>query len=449
MWIHRELEQRTIENVMSSSDPSESPALPEFAKRIRLQRYLAACGIGSRRACEELITAGRVTVDGRVASELGTQIDPQKNKIALDGEKLRMERKKYYVFNKPPGILCTNRDPQGRPRVIDFFPKEGPRLFTVGRLDEDSEGLLIVTNDGDLAQKIAHPSYRIFRTYHVLVAGQPTPETLLGLRKGVYFEEGRFRVEGVKSIKRQGQSTWCEVVLAEGHNREVRRLFARVGHKVMKLQRVAFGPIFLGKMTRGEIRELRRDELERLFGMLQKNTEAPSADNDLTTKRTGTTSKSKKRNDGDVLNRSSRKVPMERRTAPPKRSAPSWPIGDRVKRAGDRPTRPDPSDRAHSRGPKKSEPRGLGLRDVPDEELMGFRPAKRSRHEQPAEQPGTKHQRTSTRPTSNERKSPRTAPSGQKTQQHKRRPDEPRESTGRRSPGQPKPKGPRRNPRGR
>ena len=248
----------------------DAPASP----LVRLQKVLAESGVASRRHSEAIIKEGRVSVDGKVITEQGMQIDPQVNKIALDGEKLKMERKKYYVFNKPPGVLCTNKDPEGRPRVIDYFPKEGPRVFTVGRLDEDSEGLLIVTNDGDLAQKMAHPSYRIFRTYHVLVAGFPTPETLTELRSGIYFEEGRFRVEGVKSIKKQGQSTWCEVILAEGHNREVRRLFSRVGHKVMKLQRVAFGPIFLGKMLRGDIREMRRDELERLIGMLVRNEEA-------------------------------------------------------------------------------------------------------------------------------------------------------------------------------
>ncbi len=342
--------------------------VPVAPRLIRLQRYLASCGLGSRRACEEFITMGRVTVDGEVITEQGKQINPQVHKIALDGQKLKMERKRYYVFNKPPGVLCTNKDPQGRTRVIDFFPKEGPRVFTVGRLDEDSEGLLIVTNDGDLAQKLAHPSYRIFRTYHVLVAGLPTQETLAELRQGIYFEEGRFRVEGVKSIKRQGDSTWCEVILAEGHNREVRRLFSRVGHKVMKLQRVAFGPIFLGKMARGEIREIRRDELERLFGMLERNESTRQEDRErrprpATRPRTG----QKRMSDGDLLNKSSRKAPPERNPAP--------------KRTGQGPDRRTQAQApVRPRQPEAREPRGLGIEDVSDEQMMGLvdRPGGRS-----------------------------------------------------------------------
>lgn len=362
---------------MSDRDPEDLP--PPAPKLVRLQRYLASCGLGSRRACEDFITMGRVSVDGKVITEQGMQIDPQVNKIALDGEKLKMERKKYYVFNKPPGVLCTNKDPEGRPRVIDYFPKEGPRVFTVGRLDEDSEGLLIVTNDGDLAQKMAHPSYRIFRTYHVLVAGFPTPETLTELRSGIYFEEGRFRVEGVKSIKKQGQSTWCEVILAEGHNREVRRLFSRVGHKVMKLQRVAFGPIFLGKMLRGDIREMRRDELERLLGMLVRNEEAREEEQGRRVRPANKLGMGPRRmSDGDLLNKSSRNAPPERNRPAFKkdaagRSAASGPPA----RKG-----PPPSAAPPRRAPESSsrEPRGLGIEEVSDEQMMGLtdRPAGRS-----------------------------------------------------------------------
>ena len=351
---------------------------PSSPKLIRLQRYLASCGLGSRRACEDFITMGRVTVDGQVVSEQGAQIDPQVNKIALDGQKLKMERKKYFVFNKPPGVLCTNKDPEGRPRVIDFFPKEGPRVFSVGRLDEDSEGLLIVTNDGDLAQKMAHPSYRIFRTYHVLVAGAPTPETLTELRNGIYFDEGRFRVEGVKSIKKQGQSTWCEVVLAEGHNREVRRLFSRVGHKVMKLQRVAFGPIFLGRMARGEIREIRKDEMERLFGMLERNEEGRQETQEKRRPSARAVAGARRQNDGDLLNKTSRNAPPSRntptkRSPAPERSSPNR-HGSAVRKG---PPVPPPR-RIPDSSPR--EERGLGVQDVSDEEMMGLvdRPAGRS-----------------------------------------------------------------------
>ncbi len=327
---------------------------------VRLQRYLASCGLGARRSCEDFITAGRVTVDGLTVTELGTRIDPLTQRVALDGEKLRMERKKYFVFYKPPGVLCTNRDPQARPRVIDFFPKDGPRLFTVGRLDEESEGLLIVTNDGDLAQKMAHPSHRIFRTYHVLVAGLPSTDVLYQMKQGMYFAEGRFKVEGAKMLKKQGKSTWCELILAEGHNREVRRLFSRVGHKVMKLQRVAFGPIFLGRMARGEIREIRKDEMERLVGMLERNEGV--------------------RDEG-----------RNKRAARPRRSmdssSASPPPRGELGRLVDAPTRDAPTraPRTEMRGPVDSTPRppraearGLGVGEVSDEEMMGMvdRPAR-------------------------------------------------------------------------
>ncbi|QDT55017.1 Ribosomal large subunit pseudouridine synthase B [Caulifigura coniformis] len=245
-------------------DSSETPARP----RIRLQRFLASCGLGSRRACEEFITEGRITVDGQTVSELGATVDPSSQTIALDGERLRMERKKYYVLHKPPGYLCTNSDPSGRRKAIDLLPAEGPRLFTVGRLDENSTGLLVVTNDGDLAEKLAHPRNQIFRTYQIQVAGHPTSAVYESLKEGLRFAEGRFRVRAIKSLKKVGQSTWLEVVLSEGHNREVRRLFARVGHKVLKLSRVSFGPIRLGKLKMGEFRDLSVQEVEALHGIL-------------------------------------------------------------------------------------------------------------------------------------------------------------------------------------
>ena len=245
-------------------DPTPEPQ-PHL---IRLQRYLAACGLGSRRACEEFIVAGRVSVDGKTVSELGTTVDPQSQSVALDGETLRMERKKYYVLNKPTGVLSTNRDPQGRKRVIDLFDADGPRLFTVGRLDEDSEGLLLVTNDGDLAQKLAHPKFKVRRTYQLQVAGIPSGEALGQLKRGIHFAEGKFRVLEAYIVKVRGKSALVEVVLAEGHNRELRRLFARLGHKVMKLTRVAFGPLKLGSLPRGQHRELRRNELAALLGLV-------------------------------------------------------------------------------------------------------------------------------------------------------------------------------------
>lgn len=253
------------------------------APRIRLQKFLASCGLGSRRACEELVTSGRVTVDGAAVSQLGATVDPSQQEVRLDGELLKIERKKYYALNKPRGVVCTNRDPAGRPRVIDLFPPDGPRLFPVGRLDEESEGLIVVTNDGDLSQKLAHPKFRIFRTYHAHVAGVPNRPALEELKRGQHFAEGKFRVQSAKLLKKQGQSSHIEIVLTEGQNREVRRLLARIGHKVMRLKRVSFGPIQLGRLKRGEFRELTYGELAELHGILDRNMKTPRSARDAAT----------------------------------------------------------------------------------------------------------------------------------------------------------------------
>lgn len=244
---------------------------------MRLQRYLAQCGLGSRRECEELITNGRVQIDGKPADQLGTNVRPAEQTITLDGEKLTFERKRYYLLNKPPGFLCTTKDPQGRRTVFDLFPENGPRLFSVGRLDDGTTGLLIVTNDGDLAQKLAHPKYRIHRLYKAQVAGHPTREVLTQLKEGLFFTEGRFKVHDIRPMKKQGQSTWVEITMTEGQNREIRRLLARTGHKVMKLERIGFGPIRLGRVPLGQFRELRREELGRLFEILERNISSPAS----------------------------------------------------------------------------------------------------------------------------------------------------------------------------
>ena len=203
------------------ADNSERPAaeLPTPGRPMRLQRFLAQCGLGSRRECEELITTGRIEIDGQTVTKLGTTVDPASQEVSLDGERLRVEFKKYYMLHKPPGFLCTAKDPAGRPVVLDLFPPDGPRLFTVGRLDENTTGLLIVTNDGDLAQKLAHPRYRIYRLYRAQVAGEPTQETFDELKEGFYFQEGKFRAYDIKRTKKQGHSTWVEITMIEGQNR--------------------------------------------------------------------------------------------------------------------------------------------------------------------------------------------------------------------------------------
>jgi 23S rRNA pseudouridine2605 synthase len=230
---------------------------------VRLQKILAAAGIGSRRKCEELIAAGRVTVDGETVAELGAKVDPDAAEIRVDGEPLPRSRRLYYLVNKPTGVVSTNRDPSGRPRVIDMLPSD-QRLFTIGRLDMSSEGLILVTNDGELANLLAHPRYGVEKVYQVQVAGSPEPETLDRLRKGVHLGEGFAHAKRITVKSHHKQSTVLEMTLDEGRNREVRRLLARVGHKVMKLRRIALGPLRLGDLPPGEFRPLRRDEIRAL-----------------------------------------------------------------------------------------------------------------------------------------------------------------------------------------
>ncbi len=212
----------------------------EFGDAVRLQKVLAAAGVGSRRQCEEMIREGRVEIDGRTVTEMGTRVNPDAQKIRVDGETLRRPKKQYFLVNKPTGILSTSRDPSGRPRVIDLAPSH-ERLFTVGRLDKSSEGLIIVTNDGQLTDLLTHPRYGVEKTYLAQVAGMPSPETIAKLRRGVQLSEGFAHAKRVYVRRTQKQSSILEIVLDEGRNREVRRLLACVGHKVMKLRRTAIG----------------------------------------------------------------------------------------------------------------------------------------------------------------------------------------------------------------
>ena len=170
-----------------------------------LRKFLAASGLDSRRKINEYLEMERVTVDGDVVTEPSTQVHPGTQRICVDGERMKLEPKRYFLLNKPKGYLCTNRDPRGRRRAVDLVTVPGLRLFTVGRLDENSEGLLLVTNDGDLANKLAHPRYQVRRKYKVQVAGVPKLETLKELREGLYFREGRFRLHGARKLKTQGQ----------------------------------------------------------------------------------------------------------------------------------------------------------------------------------------------------------------------------------------------------
>jgi 23S rRNA pseudouridine2605 synthase len=226
--------------------------------------------LGSRRQCEELIGQGRVEIDRQVVAELGTRVDPAAQEIRVDGTVLHRRSHVYYALNKPTGVLCTNNDPAGRARAIDLVPPNAGRLFSVGRLDLGSEGLILLTNDGELANRLTHPRYGVEKTYRVLVAGQPTAEELEQLRRGIHLAEGVARVARVKVVQKQRQSSALEMVLDEGRNREIRRALARVGHKVLRLTRVAIGPLRLGKLKPGEFRRLSPAEVGELQGAVKR-----------------------------------------------------------------------------------------------------------------------------------------------------------------------------------
>ncbi len=252
-----------------------APVVPEVSAEdesgptMRLQKFLAMAGVDSRRNCEEYIRNGRVTVDGEVVTDPARAVSAEDSDVRLDSERLRPARPRYFLLNKPKGVLCTNSDPEGRTRAVDLVPVADQRLFTVGRLDENTEGLLLVTNDGDLAQRLAHPRFEVVRRYRCQVAGTPSPETLHQLREGMYFSEGFFRFRGIRVVGRQGRSTILELELQEGKNREIRRLLARVGHKVLALERIAFGPLRLGTLPVGRHRELNPTEVRELKHFLE------------------------------------------------------------------------------------------------------------------------------------------------------------------------------------
>ncbi|MBY0459519.1 MAG: rRNA pseudouridine synthase, partial [Gemmataceae bacterium] len=179
----------------------------------RLNKYLAHAGVGSRRHCDKLIAAGRVKVDGVKVTELGLKIDPSAHQVAVDDQPVRAEKLVYWAVNKPVGHLCTNHDPAGRPRAVDLLPHVEQRVYTVGRLDEASDGLLLMTNDGDLALGLTHPRYGVPKTYYVLVAGRPTDDDLRKLTEGVWLSDGKVRARSAKRVKAQGHGTWVRVVL--------------------------------------------------------------------------------------------------------------------------------------------------------------------------------------------------------------------------------------------
>jgi 23S rRNA pseudouridine2605 synthase len=229
---------------------------------IRLQKLLATSGVASRRKCEELMLAGEVEVDGEVVTRLGTKVDPATAVIRVSGKRLPPASPNVYlVLNKPRGVVSTMSDPQGRRTLGDLVADRPERLFHVGRLDTDTSGLIVLTNDGDFAQRLAHPSYEVDKTYVAEVDGEVTKATLRSLHEGVTLDDGPVTVSKARVVQHGKGKSIVELVIHEGRNRIVRRLLDQVGHPVKRLTRTAIGPVRLGRLPEGELRELTRDEL--------------------------------------------------------------------------------------------------------------------------------------------------------------------------------------------
>lgn len=231
----------------------------------RLQKILAQAGVASRRKCEELIAGGRVTVDGVIQTELGSKADPQKQRIEVDGKPIALERKVCMVLHKPTSYVTTVTDPEGRRTVMDLIRDVPERLYPVGRLDYDTSGLLLLTNDGQLTQKLLHPSHQFPKVYRVTVLGMPERTTLAQLRSGVELDDGMTQPAKVHVLRQHPRESVVEITIHEGRNRQVRRMFEAVGYPVKRLKRVQFGPLVLDALQTGKWRLLTEDEWEQLY----------------------------------------------------------------------------------------------------------------------------------------------------------------------------------------
>ena len=226
---------------------------------VRLQKFLAEAGVGSRRHCEELIQEGKVSVNGQPVTRLGTKVDPAVDHVTVGARPVALERKIYIAINKPTGILCTSFDTRGRKRVVDLLPKSLPRLYTVGRLDQDTEGLLLLTNDGSFSLRLTHPRYKMPKTYAVEINGALTEAERARLLAGVRSEGELLRAEKVSG------ATALRIVIREGKKRQIRRMLAAVGHPVVRLKRLAIGSIELGNLKQGQWRYLTDEEVRTLM----------------------------------------------------------------------------------------------------------------------------------------------------------------------------------------
>jgi 23S rRNA pseudouridine2605 synthase len=233
---------------------------------VRLQKVMAEAGIGSRRACEVMIATGRVQVDGHVVRELGVRIDPTRHTVHVDGMRLQLDESRVYLaFNKPAGVVSTMKDESGRPSLADFVGDRKQRLFHVGRLDSDTEGLILLTNDGELAHRLQHPSYGVLKTYLAEIDGPVARDVGRRLREGVELEDGPVRVDSFKVVDSQPGKALVEVILHEGRKHIVRRALDAVGYPVQRLVRTQVGPVRLGDLRQGRWRVLTGTETSQLF----------------------------------------------------------------------------------------------------------------------------------------------------------------------------------------
>lgn len=235
----------------------------------RLQKILAKAGIASRRSAERLILEGRIRINGQVVVEMGCKADPARDRITCDGKTIVFEEKIYVLLNKPAGYVTTLSDPQGRPVVTDLLTGIPLRLFPVGRLDLDTEGALLMTNDGVLANNILHPRFEVKKTYEALVAGTPSREKLQLLEQGIEIEGIKTRPASIRVLQRRPDRTLIEIIIHEGKKRQVRKMFQALNHRVLHLKRTAYGRLGLGALPPGKFRVLTPDELKKIF--LNKN----------------------------------------------------------------------------------------------------------------------------------------------------------------------------------
>lgn len=233
--------------------------------QIRLNKFLAQAGVASRREVDKMIVEGRITVNGRVVRILGTKIDDEKDRVELDGKRVEKEEEMIYLMlNKPPGYLVTLKDPFRRPTIKELLPSLKERIYPVGRLDYDSEGLLLLTNNGELAHRLAHPRYRVPKNYVVEVKGVPKSSKISRLERGVYIDGKKTAPARIAKLSGSAKKTLLRIEIHEGRKREVKRMFEAVGHRVLRLKRVGFGGLRLGKLQTGKWRFLTRKEVDSL-----------------------------------------------------------------------------------------------------------------------------------------------------------------------------------------